>query len=140
VEQAVAAVRPRFIDAGIEIELAESVVVGDEVSLRCMLVNLLENALEAAPPPGWVRLQARPRSGFVQLTVEDRSGGLPAEIKDRLFGAFVTTKPRGTGLGLTVVREICRAHGGSVEVDANAKGSRFVVTLPCERSMVEHET
>jgi signal transduction histidine kinase len=48
VEQAVAAVRPRFIDAAIEIELAEGVVVGDEVSLRCMLVNLLENALTVA--------------------------------------------------------------------------------------------
>lgn len=129
VEQAVAEVRNRYQEATIEMEIGEGTLVADELGIRCLLVNLLENAIEAKPP-GWVRVRSGPEGELLRIQVEDRGGGLAAEIESHLFEPFATTKVRGTGLGLAVVSEVARAHGGQVEAQPTADGTRFVVALP----------
>jgi signal transduction histidine kinase len=69
----------------------------------------------------------------VQIIVEDRAGGVADEVSKRLFEPFVTTKPRGTGLGLAVVQEVLRKHGGRTAHHPTGAGTRFVVTLPLAR-------
>lgn len=129
VEQAVLELRSRCPEARIELEPVDGRLVGDEVGLRCLLLNLLENAVEARPP-GWVRIWSQRSAGWVQVAVEDRAGGVASEVRDRIFEPFVTTKQRGTGLGLAVVQEVLRAHGGRVSPHPTREGTRFVVTLP----------
>lgn len=131
VRLAVSDVRARFPEARIDLQLdQELVVAADEVALRCIVVNLLENALEAGGPSLWVDVGCHRSGPWVLLGVEDRSGGIPAEVRPHLFQPFVTTKARGTGLGLPTVRELSRAHGGDVEVTHLEGGTRVTVRLP----------
>jgi signal transduction histidine kinase len=128
--QAVAQVQQRFPHAQIDLRSTSGVAFADEVLVRCALVNLIENALEAQGGSGWVSVRAEHDGHHARLVVEDRAGGLPVEVEERLFEPFVTTKSGGTGLGLAVVHEVCRAHGGSVTRQRTGDGTRFVVTLP----------
>jgi two-component system sensor histidine kinase HydH len=96
-----------------------------------VLLGLLANAIESAPPGGELRLAGRARDGAVELIVADSGPGVPAELRERIFEPFFTTRPRGTGLGLAVARQIVEAHGGRIAVDDHPDGgARFTVRLP----------
>jgi signal transduction histidine kinase len=129
-DHAVAELSPRFPSARIERQSSGVDLMGDEVALRCLVVNLLENALESSGERGPVAIRTETLGPFVVLIVEDEGGGLPDSVKQRLFEPFVTTKPHGTGLGLAIVQEISRAHGGAVELEERPRGARFRVCLP----------
>lgn len=105
----------------------------DPQRLRQALWNLLRNAAEAAGRGGTVCLRAlrRPLGDGVELIVEDSGAGIPEEIRERLFEPFFTTKADGTGLGLTLTREIVHEHGGELWVeDSMLGGAAFHVRLP----------
>ncbi|MBI2218675.1 MAG: HAMP domain-containing protein [Candidatus Rokubacteria bacterium] len=112
-------------------------VSADPNQLQQVLINLLMNALDAVEPGGHVRVAAAPsrqgeRDG-VSLTVVDSGPGIPPEVRTRMFEPFFTTKSpgRGTGLGLTICRDIVKEHGGEIQVDsAPAHGTRISVWLP----------
>ena len=109
-------------------------VVGDPRKVRQVLVNLLQNALEACAPGGTVRLgvSATPQGG-VEFSVEDDGTGIAPEIRDRLFMPGFTTKEDGTGLGLTIARSMVQQHGGSLHVREGEQGGGVVrLTLPAE--------
>ena len=96
-----------------------------------VLLGLLSNAAEAAPAGGEVALGARAADGVVELAVADSGPGVPTDLRARIFEPFFTTRPRGTGLGLAVARQIVEAHGGRIEVgDEAGGGARFTVRLP----------
>jgi signal transduction histidine kinase len=81
-----------------------------------------------------VRL-ARDPGGAVRLTVEDSGPGIDARIADRLFTPFFSTKPTGTGLGLSVSRRIVQAHGGTLTAaNRPVGGACFTITLPGRRA------
>jgi signal transduction histidine kinase len=108
-------------------------VQADEDLLRQVLVGLLVNAIEAAGSRGEIQLDARVRDGAVEIDVADSGPGVPAELATRIFEPFFTTRPRGTGLGLPIARQIVEAHGGKLEVGARRGGGRgacFTVRLP----------
>ena len=110
------------------------VVSGDEVLLRQALSNLCRNALEACVdagiPPGIVIDGARD-DAVLRIAVTDNGPGIDARIAARMFRPFVTTKARGTGLGLALVQKIIVTHNGRVTADQGERGgARFVVTLP----------
>ena len=116
-------------------------VLGHDDALLQVLVNLLKNAAEAArsvrerEAPGGpaVRLALDAEERFVRFVVEDNGPGLPASGADRLFDPFFSTKTAegGTGLGLTIARDIIRAHGGSLDVAPRPEGGAcFTVLLP----------
>jgi signal transduction histidine kinase len=131
-DQAVRDIRARFPAAEIEVGPSGGSLMADEVSLRCLLVNLMENALEVPDAPQWVRVDVEHQGQWVQIEVEDRSGGLPPEVRSHLFEPFVTAKIGGIGLGLATVRQVSLAHGGSVVALDTPEGTRFVVRLPAQ--------
>jgi signal transduction histidine kinase len=106
-------------------------VDGDPVQLRQVFVNLLENAVYAASPQGAVAVRASASDGAVHVRVEDSGPGVDAETQRRLFEPLITTKQRGIGLGLALVKRIAERHGGSVSYSTRSEGgARFTVRLP----------
>ncbi len=106
-------------------------VDGDPVQLRQVFVNLLENAVDAASPSGEVAVRARAGDGVIEVDVEDSGPGVDAATRRRLFEPLITTKQRGVGLGLALVKRIAERHGGSVSYSGRAGGgARFSVRLP----------
>jgi signal transduction histidine kinase len=128
------AMRPR--DARLIVERCDSDAVppvwGDPFRLAEVFNNLIDNALEAAPSSGLVRVRIEPPEGeHVRVIVENSGAGIPEEIRERIFHPFFTTKPRGTGLGLPIARQIVEAHRGRLQVDSDgATATSFVVELP----------
>jgi signal transduction histidine kinase len=106
-------------------------VEGDPVQLRQVFVNLLENAVFAASPKGSVGVRARTEEGGLAVDVEDSGPGVDPATQRRLFEPLITTKERGIGLGLALVKQIAERHGGSVSYsDRTEGGARFTVRLP----------
>jgi signal transduction histidine kinase len=100
-------------------------------SFRRVLLNLLNNALEAMPRGGTLALGVRRQADHALLEVRDTGCGIPAEQVPLLFSPFHTTKPEGTGLGLYLVREIVTAHQGDITVTSTLGcGTTFTVRLP----------
>ncbi|GEJ59162.1 sensor histidine kinase [Anaeromyxobacter diazotrophicus] len=110
--------------AGLEVE-------GDPGQLRQVFVNLLSNAVEAASPAGAVSIAASREDGRITVAVEDSGPGVDPAVARRLFEPLITTKERGIGLGLALVKRIVERHGGSVAYEPPAGGgARFLVHLP----------
>ncbi|MFN8835285.1 MAG: sensor histidine kinase, partial [Betaproteobacteria bacterium] len=106
---------------------------GARKALSGMLVNLLENALQACEEGGSVRLAASLDGDRIAIEVRDDGRGITPEDQDRLFEPFFTTRQEGTGLGLAIVRSVAEAHGGEVTVKSRlGKGAAFTVRLPIE--------
>ncbi|MBL8225770.1 MAG: HAMP domain-containing histidine kinase [Chromatiales bacterium] len=108
-----------------------AVAVGRE-SLVAALLNLVQNALQAAGPGAIVRITATATGGGVELAVTDNGPGIPPALRGRVLEPFFTTRSGGTGLGLAVVQSLVTGAGGSVGIDANApRGTRITLRLPC---------
>jgi len=106
----------------------------DRVQIQQVLINLIRNACEAMCGSVRRRLSVTScpdRAGFVRVTVADTGPGIAPEIKNQLFTAFVSTKPDGMGLGLSICRTIIEANDGAIWVE-NRKGggTSFHFTLP----------
>jgi signal transduction histidine kinase len=107
----------------------------DPGQLSTVLVNLCLNALDAMPGGGRldVTLEALPE-GRARLLIDDTGGGIAPQIAPRLFTPFATTKPTGTGLGLSLSARIVEEHGGGISASNRPDGgARFVVQLPSPR-------
>jgi len=123
---------------GVQVEssLAADVnVIGDEARLGQVFLNLLVNAAQALTGKGDPRVGiVTERLGeSVRAVVWDNGPGIPRRDQGRIFEGFFTTKPgtTGSGLGLSISREIVRRHGGDLSVESEeGHGSRFIVTLP----------
>ena len=105
----------------------------DPDQMKRVLVNLLDNAVEAMGGQGTVTIAAGrdPASGSVRLTVADDGPGIRPEDRDRLFLPYFSTKKKGTGLGLAIVHRIVSDHHGRIRVEDNMPhGARFVIDLP----------
>jgi signal transduction histidine kinase/CheY-like chemotaxis protein len=111
-------------------------VEGDAARLRRLLLNLVVNASEAiGDGPGTIRVRAfgaaGRRAGTAVIEVEDDGPGMPPELCNRIFDAGFTTKERGHGLGLAVVRSVVERSGGQLRVEsAGARGTIFRVEIP----------
>lgn len=122
-------------------ELAEAPpVLGRASDLLEVLVNVVVNAIEAMPEGGDLTLATARDGASVVIRVEDTGVGIPEDVRLQLFTPFFTTKPHGTGLGLSVAREIVRRHGGEIEVaSTSGKGTRVTIRLPVAGSVMEQE-
>lgn len=118
-----AAARPMCEGVGVTCAAAGAVpVLGDAVLLSRAAHNLVLNACEASPAGATVEVAARRDGDRALLEVRDRGSGLPAELADRVFEPYVSTKRRGSGLGLSLVRDIARQHGGSASLEDRPGG------------------
>ncbi len=126
--QPVAAARDIALTLDVAPELTE--VAGDADKLRRVLDNLVKNAVEAVDRgPGRVALQARRADERIRITVTDTGPGVPESVE--LFKLFETTKRDGSGLGLSISKQIVLAHGGNIGFERLAPhGTAFHVDLP----------
>ncbi len=103
----------------------------DVGQLKQVFLNLISNAVQAMPAGGTLRLRTRRDGPWVAAEVADTGAGIPPEVQAHLFEPFVTTKPSGTGLGLSVSLGIVQEHGGRITVESEVgRGSTFTVWLP----------
>jgi len=104
---------------------------GDHVGLMQVLVNLLNNAIDASPRDGVVGLSNRLRGDRVVLEVADHGPGIAPELRERVFEPFFTTKAagEGTGLGLAISRDLVARWGGEMHLEDNAPGTVVRVEL-----------
>jgi two-component system, OmpR family, sensor kinase len=144
----------RYVRAGAEragvkldLRIEDALVPGRSADLERMVRNLVENAVRHSPPGGRVLIEASAGRGeSVEIAVSDEGSGVPEPERPRLFEPFFrgasAQGSSGVGLGLGIVREIARAHGGDVHLDTTARsGARFVVRLPrCEEPASPQET
>jgi len=106
----------------------------DPDQLARAVENLLLNAIQHTPAGGEVSLHAERRGEHFAIQVQDTGSGVPAEVKPHLFEPFVTGRNDGTGLGLSLVREIVVAHGGTVRHMDVERGTLFEIEIPWRAS------
>jgi signal transduction histidine kinase len=115
----------------------------DRVQLQQVFMNLMLNAIEAMKETGGVLTVKTQLSqdGHLLVSVSDTGVGLPKEKTGQIFDAFFTTKPQGSGMGLSISRSIVESHGGRVWATANnGRGATFYFTLPTEAEGVKAPT
>jgi C4-dicarboxylate-specific signal transduction histidine kinase len=125
---------------GVEVKLglAESLLLvnADPIQLQQVVLNLAHNGIEAMAEietdSRLLRIESYGHgNGGVEVAVRDQGHGIPSEIREHLFDPFVTTKPHGLGMGLSISRSIVEAHGGRLwATSEHRNGSTFYFTLP----------
>jgi signal transduction histidine kinase len=121
--------RRRSIDYRVDVR-DRAVIVSDGDRVLQIVGNLLSNAFRATPDGGQIRLELARENGAVHVAVEDTGPGIPPDQRERLFRAFVSDGG-GTGLGLTIAKELSTALGGRIDLDSEVgRGSRFELVLP----------
>jgi two-component system, sporulation sensor kinase E len=106
-------------------------IPGNHNALQQVFLNLTNNAVQATPAGGRVEVRARADMRQISVQVIDTGVGIPAEILERIFEPFYSTKESGTGLGLSLCRQIVREHRGTIDVSSQVgEGSVFTVILP----------
>jgi NtrC-family two-component system sensor histidine kinase KinB len=114
----------------------------DEERLMLVFSNLVTNAINAIGQNGRIIMNAEAYGSFVAFSVRDNGPGIPLAYQNRIFDRFVQVQTantaKGTGLGLTISRDIVRAHGGSIWVESNpGEGAAFYFTIPVEPAPME---
>jgi two-component system, NtrC family, nitrogen regulation sensor histidine kinase NtrY len=120
-------IRPRFA-------AALPKVSADPEQIRRVVINLIDNAVEAMDQHGVIEIETEHdhANNLVKVVVADDGPGIPPAERDKLFLPYYSTKRRGSGLGLAIVRRIVAEHGGTIDVADNVPhGTRFTIELPC---------
>ena len=142
VKKGIEIARSRFgVNGGVAVETSLPndlpKVLGDETALAEAFAHLVVNAAEALSGQNKPRitLAAKPlrqgkKSGGVVVTVQDNGKGIAADLRDKVFSPFCTTKPRGIGLGLPIVKRTIFDHNGRVDIDSTSRGTLVSIVLP----------
>jgi nitrogen fixation/metabolism regulation signal transduction histidine kinase len=119
------------VSVRVEALLARDRVLLDPDQIKRVLINLIDNALEACGPSGEVEVRLSDGPRGVTIEVADTGLGIPSRDREKLFLPDFTTKGRGTGLGLAIVSRIVADHNGTIRVEDNRpRGARFIIELP----------
>jgi two-component system, LuxR family, sensor kinase FixL len=132
---ALALVGAKEADVRVTLDLSPSVpeVLIDRIQIQQVLLNLIRNSIEAMALTERRELVIRsaPADGMAEVAVSDSGPGLAEPVAAQLFQPFITTKPQGMGLGLSISRSIVDAHGGRISAETNeAGGVTFRFTVP----------
>lgn len=122
---------PENIDATYWVDEKARKVFADPELLRRILTNLINNAVQAMPEGGSLEIRACEKDGDFVISIQDSGAGIPEEIKPMLFLPLFTTKSKGQGFGLAVVKRLTETLGGTVTLESEeGKGTKFIVRLP----------
>ena len=104
--------------------------------LKQVLLNLLQNAIDAVGNSGTIEVATACTNDVVTIKVSDSGPGIQPGLRTKIFEPFFTTKDvgKGSGLGLAICRQILQAHGGGIRLEDQPKGAQFVIELPAKRS------
>lgn len=138
VEEVVAAYRLQCGAKGLSIcsSLRGATVVGDRDQLKTVVDNLLSNAMKYGPAGSEIQVRLERAGGFAVLDVADAGPGVPREDRDKIFSPFYQGSAqhdgqiRGTGIGLSIVKEYLDSHNGTIELQDTPRGAHFRVRLP----------
>ena len=150
VEETLEMLNPIFQQHGVNVTTSFSenlpVPLGDDDSLQRVLINVLDNAVNATKAGGLLSISAREsrRSEFkvpgIVMEIADTGAGIPPDLLPKIFDLFVTTKPsgKGTGLGLVVCQEIVKAHRGVIDIQSEVgRGTSVRIFLPADGKATE---
>ncbi|MBI5192432.1 MAG: hypothetical protein HZA08_03190 [Nitrospirae bacterium] len=114
----------------------------DEILIRQVFVNMFVNSLQAMKAGGVLTIETIKRfpDMDVDIHITDTGCGIPAELSERIFDPFFTTSEKGTGLGLTIVHNILKVHGGNIKVQSKeGEGTKFTIKFPAVKQSAEDE-
>jgi signal transduction histidine kinase len=118
-------------DVQVVVSGSSPIVVADADLLKIVFLNLFINSAYAMRGKGVIAVSVTTQDGSCEIAVSDTGPGIPQEIRDKLFTPFVTTKSRGTGLGLSTVKRLVEAHDGRIRVECPPDGgTRITIVLP----------
>ncbi|MFQ5526466.1 MAG: ATP-binding protein [Thermoanaerobaculia bacterium] len=121
----------RDVKVASEVDPKTGQAVLDRAQIKQVLINLIDNAMEAIEPPGTIRVSVGKDNGTLKIDVADTGPGIPEEAREKLFMPHFSTKGRGTGLGLSIVHRIVSEHHGTIGVaDNEPHGTVFSIELP----------
>ncbi len=122
---------PENIKVQVKVQKEVGTVMADSDILKRIFGNLVINAVQAMPNGGKLTIKAYKEANDSIITVEDTGVGIPEEAKDRIFMPLFTTKSKGQGFGLAVVKRMTEALGGTVTFESQqGKGTKFIIRLP----------
>jgi signal transduction histidine kinase len=109
-------------------------IQSDQTYLRRSITNLVNNAVQAMPNGGDLEVTCFAKEGSVFITISDTGIGIPEDVKAKLFTPMMTTKAKGQGLGLAVVKRLVEALGGTISFESEeGKGTKFIMELPTSK-------
>jgi signal transduction histidine kinase len=122
---------PENIIVEVSIEKQFPKLKTDPTYLQRIITNLSNNGLQAMPEGGKLAIKAVSENGKARIIIEDTGEGIPKETRDKLFTPLFTTKAKGQGFGLAVIKRLTEALGGTVELESEVgKGTKFIIELP----------
>ena len=122
---------PSNIIANSSFEASVRKINTDPDLIKRIFNNLITNAIQAMPDGGKLTVSASKKESYVFLSVEDTGSGIPKAAQDKLFTPLFTTKAKGQGFGLVVVKRMAEALGGTVSFESElGKGTKFIVKFP----------
>jgi PAS domain S-box-containing protein len=122
---------PETVKVQVVAEKGYPKLTADSTMIKRVLVNLVQNAVQAMPNGGTLTIKPESKHGKVQISLEDTGEGIPEEAKDKIFKPLFTTKSKGQGFGLAVVKRLVEAQGGTISFKSKVgKGTKFTVEFP----------
>lgn len=122
---------PSNIEISKDFEHFKAIIDPDKITQ--VIINLISNARDAMPNGGLIKTSVRAKNRFLEIIIEDTGIGMKKDTVSHIFDPLFTTKLKGIGLGLSIVKEIIDAHFGKIEVESEeGKGTKFTILLPVE--------
>jgi PAS domain S-box-containing protein len=124
-------VLPENIDASCQVDKNVNKIFTDPELLKRILSNLVNNAIQAMPKGGKIAVNAYSEGEDAVISIQDTGSGIPKDVKPKVFTPLFTTKSKGQGFGLAVVKRVTESLGGTVSFESEVgKGTKFIVRLP----------
>ncbi len=122
---------PDNIKISVKVEPEDSTVMADSAYIKRIMYNLVNNAVQAMPNGGKLTIHACKEAEDVIITVKDTGVGIPENVRNKLFKPMFTTKAKGQGFGLPVIKRMTESLGGTVSFESEVgKGTTFIIRLP----------
>jgi PAS domain S-box-containing protein len=122
---------PKGVEVVTKISDAAKPLITDVAYMRRILTNLITNAVQAMEDAGTLTVKADAAKGFTTITIQDTGVGIPEEVKEKMFTPLFTTKSKGQGLGLAVVKRLVEALRGTIEFESETgTGTKFTLAFP----------